>query len=176
MEQGRAARFTLSRTQLKSMSEPVVREKVVDDVTEKLVELTLTPSDVEKIKKVRFNDVPEVREFEGDSIFGTIAKVALPFIKKTLPKLLGTLGLAAATGAVSGATHKATSGKGLKLVGETIKVSKGQMKKMMELGNFTEKNNMIEKSFIDKMNKDLKSAVWGIYRNFVSRPRWFALA
>ena len=42
-----------------------------------------------------------------------IASVILPFAKKVLPKLLGTLGLAAATGAVSGATHKATSGNNI---------------------------------------------------------------
>ena len=46
----------------------------------------------------------------GESIF----KLALPFIKQVLPKVLGTLGLAAASGAVSGATHKATSGRGAK--------------------------------------------------------------
>ena len=42
-----------------------------------------------------------------------IGSILLPFVKKFLPKLLGTLGLVAATGAVFGATHKATSGKGL---------------------------------------------------------------
>ena len=70
LDRGRAARITLSRTQLKSMDDfsevrrgSPKRDEVVEkleDVTKKLVELTLTPSDVEKIKKVRFNDVPEV--------------------------------------------------------------------------------------------------------------------
>ena len=43
---------------------------------------------------------------EGENIF----KLALPFIKKVLPKVLGTLGLAAASGGISGAVHKAASG------------------------------------------------------------------
>ena len=43
---------------------------------------------------------------EGENIF----KLALPFLKKVLPKVLGTLGLAAASGGISGAVHKAASG------------------------------------------------------------------
>ena len=136
LDRGKAARITLSRTQLKCMkslidSRTVTRKsKAKNDesseaaIVKKLVELSLSPSDVEKIKKVRFNDVPEIREFDGDSIFSGLVKVALPFIKKTLPKILGPLGLAAATGDVSGAAHKKTSGNGLKRSGDSIKVTK----------------------------------------------------
>ena len=42
---------------------------------------------------------------DGERIFS----LALPFIKQASPKVLGTLGLAAASDAVSGATHKVTS-------------------------------------------------------------------
>ena len=58
LDRGRAARITLSRTQLKSMDDfsevrrgSPIRDEVVEkleDVTKKLVELILTPSDVRK--------------------------------------------------------------------------------------------------------------------------------
>ena len=44
---------------------------------------------------------------ESESIF----KLAFPFIKKVLPKVNGTLGLAAASGKVSGAVYKVASGE-----------------------------------------------------------------
>ena len=57
-------------------------ELALKKVVEKMVELSLTPTDVEKLKKVRFNDVPEVWEFEGDGI----ASLVLPLIKNTSTK------------------------------------------------------------------------------------------
>ena len=45
---------------------------------------------------------------EGENVF----KLALLFIKKVLPKVLGTLGLAAASGGISGAVHKAITKSG----------------------------------------------------------------
>ena len=166
LDRGKAARITLSKTQLKSMkylitdSSDTRKSKSKSDeaasVVEKLVELSLSPSDVEKIKKVRFNDVPGIREFDGDSIFSGLVKVALPFIKKTLPKILGTLGLAAATGGVQAAVHKKVAGKGLKRSGGAIKISKKQLEEIMKLGNLAEECKCVEKGFVDKMNKDLK--------------------
>ena len=65
---------------------------------------------LKRIKKVRFNDIPEVYEFEGDGI----ASLVLPFVKNVLPKVLTVhLGLAAATGAVSGAANKKASGRSI---------------------------------------------------------------
>ena len=113
LEDGKSARLTFSRTQLKSIKDTRTRVKKVTDA---MVELSLTPLDVEKIKKVKFNDIPEVYEFEGDGI----ASLILPFVKNVLPKVLGTLGLAAATGAVSGAANKKASGRGIRRVGGTL--------------------------------------------------------
>ena len=97
----RAFRLNFSKTQLMLLKKAVVvpstvrtpakeskSDMMVNGVVEKMVELTLTPSDNEKIKKVRYIDIPKVHEFEGESIFGTIAKLAIPFIKNTLPKAL----------------------------------------------------------------------------------------
>ena len=82
-----------------------------------MVELSLTPGDVEKLRKVGFNDIPEIHEFEGNNIFRTIGKSAIPLINNTLPKVLGTLGLTAATGA----THKTTSGRDSKQTGDSVR-------------------------------------------------------
>ena len=91
LEDGKSARLTFSKTQLKSIKDTRTRVKKVTDA---LVELSLTPLEVERVKKVRFDDNPEVYEFKGDGI----ASLVLPFVKNVLPKVLGTLGLAAATG------------------------------------------------------------------------------
>lgn len=47
------------------------------------------------------------------SLVGRLAGKVIPLIVKHGPKLLGSLGLAAATGAISGSTQKATSGSGV---------------------------------------------------------------
>ena len=79
LEDGKSARLTFSKTQIKSIKDTRTRVK---KVTDQLVKLSLTPLDVEKIKKVRFNDIPAVNEFEGDGI----ASLVLPFVKNVLPK------------------------------------------------------------------------------------------
>ena len=53
------------------------------------------------------------KEIQGGSL-GSIFKSLLPMAKAHLPKILGTLGLAAATGAISGATNKSVRGEGLR--------------------------------------------------------------
>ena len=152
---GRAARITLSKTQLKSLDDD--EDKPVD----KMISLSLTPSDIEKIKKVRFNDIPEVFEFEGNSIFGSIAKIALPLVKNIATKILPTLGLAAATGAISGAAHKKTSGRGLYRAGDSLKLSKKELEDMMKIANLMEDRKMLDSGFVKRMNKDLKQQKGG---------------
>ena len=60
------------------------------------------------------------KEIQGGSL-GTMFKALMPMIKTALPKIaktvLPTLGLAAASGAISGATSKAVRGEGLQLPG-----------------------------------------------------------
>ena len=73
---------------------------------------------------------------EGEGIFA----LALPFIKQVLPKVLGTLGLAAASGAVSGATHKATSGRGTKYTKGDAQITQELYRKMYGKSIFEEKN------------------------------------
>ena len=69
---------------------------------------------------------------EGENIF----RLALPFIKQVLPKVLGTLGLAAASGAVSGATHKATSGGSIPYTKKDNKIMQDLCKDMEMEGGF----------------------------------------
>ena len=104
-------RLKLSKTQLKAGGKKTVKE------TSKKLSLAVTPSDMNKIdaeamKLKHLTDLSE-SDIQDGSGLGSLFKLALPFVKKILPKVLGTLGLAAASGAVSGATHKATKGKGI---------------------------------------------------------------
>ena len=65
--------------------------------------------------------------------------------------------MAAATGAVSGATHKATSGKGLRrTTGGKIDLTRNELSKLMELGNACECHKIVKDGFVNKMNKDVK--------------------
>ena len=79
--------------------------KLIDDYirnlkVKELEELIIQINEIVKLKQ---------EDFTGAGI-GNLFKLAIPFAKKVLPKILGTLGLAAASGAISGATHKTTSG------------------------------------------------------------------
>ena len=56
---------------------------------------------------------------------GAILGLAKTFLPKVLP-VLGTLGLSAASGAISGATHQATGGRGLKRAGGKIPLHFGK--------------------------------------------------
>ena len=132
----KSSQINLSKTQLKSNKHvmdllPTSRTAVVK--TPKKVTFQEKPTvgnvklDLEKLlndykQSLTLNELEELMETivgliklkspptqEGENIF----KLALPFIKRVLPKVLGTLGLAAASGAVSGATHKATSGSSI---------------------------------------------------------------
>ena len=85
-----------------------------------------------------------------------MASLVLPFVKNVLPKVLGTLGLTAATGAVSGAANKKASGKGIKRVGGSIKISKGNLEKMMKVAKFVDERTNNKCKIVDRMNRDLK--------------------
>ena len=78
---------------------------------------------------------------EGGKGIGALVKMALPFIKSTLPKILGTLGLSAVLGAISGATNKAVSGRGLQ---------RTDLEKLMEIGNECCKCGVVKPDFIRK--------------------------
>ena len=94
---------------------------------------------------------------------GSIIKLALPFVKKVLPKIAASLGLAAASGAISGATHKATSGRG-------IKVNRKDLEEIMKLGNACECHKIVPYRFIDKMNKDVQEQRGGFFGTLLAGP------
>ena len=148
---GKQVRLNLSKTQLKSLGKA--------DSSDGKISLTVTPNQIKAIegelgKLMALNDYDESQSGTG---LGAIFKLALPFVKNTLPKVLGTLGMAAATGAVSGATHKATSGKGLRrTTGGKIDLTRNELSKLMELGNACECHKIVKDGFVNKMNKDVK--------------------
>ena len=63
-----------------------------------------------------------------------MVRAALP----TVAKVLGTLGLAGATGAVTGAAHKATSGRGLSVI-----IPESDIKMIVHSINELEKNEKV---------------------------------
>lgn len=66
-------------------------------------------------KKSRFVSKREVEGGSLGSLFGKLTgKVTAPLIAQAAKKILPALGMAAVTGAISGATHKSTSGQGIK--------------------------------------------------------------
>ena len=91
----------------------------------------LSGTDVLGITKTQYNKIMKAKS-GGNNIelklsatqlsknggaIGAFMSKLLPFAAKHAPKLLGTLGLAAASGAVSGATNRAVRGSGTKLGG-----------------------------------------------------------
>ena len=153
LDAGKSARLTFDKTQLKAIKGVRTTTK---KVVEEMAELSLTPMDVEKPTKVRFNDIPEV--WKGDGI----ASLILTFIKSTSPKVLGTLRLAAATGAVSGAANKKASGRGITRIGGSIKISKNNLENMMQMGNVIDERTNNKYKIVNKMNNDLKAMNGGL--------------
>ena len=143
-------RLNLSMTQLKS------------DGGHDLV-LNVTPNEIKKIDK-ELTKLMVLDDYKGNQLgsgIGAIFKLALPFVKKVLPKVLGTVGLSALGGITSGLTHKATKGKGLRRVGGKIKLNKDELRQIMELGNACKCHNIVDDKFIGRMNNDIKKQSGG---------------
>ena len=161
--QSSETRILLSKTQLKGVhvnSSPPANVKSSADLQFKVTGAQKDKIANELQKLMILNDVSESQFQDGEGI-GSIFKLALPFVKKILPKVLGTLGLAAASGAVSGATHKATKGKGIRRVGGTINLNKSELEEMMKLGNACHCNKIVPANFVKKMNDDVKEMKGG---------------
>ena len=161
--QSSETRILLSKTQLKGThvnSSPPANVKSSADLQFKVTGVQKDKIANELQKLMILNDVSESQFQDGEGI-GSIFKLALPFVKKILPKVLGTLGLAAASGAVSGATHKATKGKGIRRVGGTINLNKSELEEMMKLGNACHCNKIVPANFVKKMNDDVKEMKGG---------------
>ena len=84
-------------------------------------ESTLTEKQLSKIKKnaaLRKGARIKISETQMKSQTGGFLGAIIPFLTKTILPAPGTLGLSAASGAISGATNKATSGRGLYPTGD----------------------------------------------------------
>ena len=138
-------RLKLSKTQLSVPS----TTRTTRTTSSRDVELVVTPAEKKKIN-TELLKLLSLKEHEQDGKgLGSIFKLALPFVKKVLPKIAASLGLAAASGAISGATHKATSGRG-------IKVNRKDLEEIMKLGNACECHKTVPSNFVDKMNRDVQ--------------------
>ena len=159
-------RILLSKTQLKGVhvnSSPPANVK--SSAHENDLQFKVTGAQKDKIanelqKLMILNDVSESQFQDGEGI-GSIFKLALPFVKKILPKVATTLGLSALGGITSGLTHRATKGKGLRRVGGAINLSKNDLEEVMKLGNACHCNKIVPANFVKKMNEDVKEMKGG---------------
>ena len=86
-------------------------------------ELYLTETQLNKIKKATAQGLGariKFSETQMKSQTGGFLGAIIPFLTKTILPALGTLGLSAASGAISGATNKATRGNGIYRAGDGI--------------------------------------------------------
>lgn len=121
-------------------------------------ELMLTESQIKKIQKkmpVRISLSPTQMKQQSGGFLGSI----IPFLTKTILPALGTLGLSAATGAISGATHKATSGSGLYRTGDGVyplKMNKDDMHKFLTAVSSFEGSGVLPSGTLNKYMKEIK--------------------
>ena len=135
-------RLKLSKTQLSVPS-------TTRTTSSRDVELVVTPAEKKKIN-TELLKLLSLKEHEQDGKgLGSIFKLALPFVKKVLPKIAASLGLAAASGAISGATHKATCDRG-------NKANRKDLEEIMKLGNACQCHKTVPSNFVDKMNRDVQ--------------------
>jgi hypothetical protein len=148
LEAGKGGQLKLSRTQITSMSShtPI---------------FTLSRTDALQAKEAMQQILEHSDKLQTGGFLGAIGKVVLPFIKNILPKVLGSLGLAAATGAISGATHKATSGQGITRAGHGIKLSKRELEQLLKVVNVCQANRIISQGTTSKIMQDLKDQKGG---------------
>ena len=95
---------------------------------------------------------------------GGFLSAILPFVTKTILPALGTLGLSAASGAISGATNKATRGGGVFRTGDGIfpvMMDKKSVKKVLETVEKLENIGLIEKGSLDRSMKEIKEQKGG---------------
>ena len=86
-------------------------------------ELYLTETQLNKIEKAlarKSGARIKFSETQMKSQTGGFLGAIIPFLTKTILPALGTLGLSAASGAISGATNKATRGNGIYRVGDGL--------------------------------------------------------
>lgn len=140
----------MSKTQVSKQS-PEAKELV----------FSMTKRNAEEVQKAMESILTNRDRIQTGGFLGAIAKFALPLIKTVLPKVLGTLGLAAATGAISGATHKATSGRGIRRSGYGIQLNKTEVEKLLQLANKCECNKLIPMGSVNKYMEDVKKQKGG---------------
>lgn len=107
-------------------------------------DLYLTNRQLNKLERgaarIKFSKT-QVKAQKG-GFLGALAGLATKILPKVLP-ILGTLGLSAASGAISGATHKAAGG-GIKRAGGTIPLhfNKGDISDIIKVVDALESNGM----------------------------------
>ena len=148
-------------------------------------ELYLTETQLNKINKAaafgRGGARIKFSETQMKNQVGGFLGAIVPFLTKTILPALGTLGLSAASGAISGATNKATRGSGLYRTGDTtgdglalgsglyrtgdttgdgllpVLMDKKTVDKILNAVDSLEKLGVIEKGSLDQSMKEMES-------------------
>ena len=128
-------------------------------------ELYLTETQLNKIKKATAKGHGariKFSETQMKSQTGGFLGAIVPFLTKTILPALGTLGLSAASGAISGATNKATRGNGIYRVGDQsgdgilpILMNKKTIDKILHAVGSLEKLGVIEEGSLKQSMKEM---------------------
>jgi hypothetical protein len=109
-------------------------------------ELMLTQTQINRLKKAKNAarisfSVTQLKAQTGEGLLDSIIAIGKAVLPKALP-ILGSLGLAGATGAISGLANKAVAGK-KKGGAIVLMVTKDDMKKILQLINQLEENGAL---------------------------------
>ena len=160
LEPSRSARIKISMTQMKKQnfdkimkaneSESEFSAMAESKPVQEAIDLSVTPEQIDQVP----NNALVLSQLDNFDQFGEdIGALIMPFVKNVVPKVLGSLGLVAATGAISGSTHKATSGKGLKRAGGKIHLTVPDIEKIARLVVALQDSGIV--NVYDKMVKQL---------------------
>lgn len=122
---------------------------------------TMSKTDATKAQAAIEKLLANQDKIKTGGFLGAIGKLALPFVKNILPKVLASLSLAAASGAISGSTHKATSGRGLRRAGYGIKLTENEIQKLLKLASACERQNIIPEGTVCKYTHNIKEQKGG---------------
>ena len=135
-------------------------------------ELHLTQRQVNKLKgmksaSVRITLSRSQMKYQRGGFLGAIAKVALPFLKNTLPKLaktvIPTLGLSALSGLVSGSVDKKVSGRGV-----VVKIPEKDAMLMFKTCSDCERHGIIPKGSTEQAIREVKEQKGGFLGTLIA--------
>lgn len=143
----------LTTNQLKKLGEAIQRKQPVtlelnrSQVGNGKSELMLTQTQVNRLNKtnksikIKFS-VTQLKAQNGEGLLDSLLSIGKAVLPKALP-ILGTLGLAGATGAISGLANKAVAGKDKKGGSIPLMVTKDDMAMILKMIKKLENNGVL---------------------------------